>query len=107
MTHPLEHWLNKKGLTQRAFAARNGLTQATVSRVIRGLRRPTMKTATKIERGTAGAVSLAAITAAAEYMETPSHRKSLSPPPMRKISPRARKISAQAKKRPTIRSIAA
>lgn len=63
LTHPakkmlLQKYLEQEGLTQRAFAIRAGIEQASVSRYVRGMRMPTAVTMRRIEQITRGAVTM-------------------------------------------------
>lgn len=49
-------WLKANKISQRVFAHRLGVTEATVSRIIRGTRRPSISLALAISRATGIAV---------------------------------------------------
>ena len=53
----LKAYLNKKGMTQLAFAKSIGISPAELNRFIKGKRTPTLKLAKKIERITQGQVT--------------------------------------------------
>lgn len=56
MQHPLRKWLDRKGLTQQAFAASIGLDGASLSRILNGQTGPSLETAFAIEDATRKAV---------------------------------------------------
>lgn len=65
----LTEYLKENGITQKDFAARLNVRQATVSRVSRGIAEPSLNLAAAIERETAGqvlAVSLLTATQGAQ-----------------------------------------
>lgn len=55
----LATYLTASNLTQDAFAAQIGVKQATVSRLVRGTAKPSIRVMAEIERATAGAVPAA------------------------------------------------
>jgi len=58
----MEHlavYLDQHGITQSAFAGSLGTTQATISKFCRGVTRPSLDMAVKIERATGGSVPVA------------------------------------------------
>lgn len=57
--HTLAEYLSTHSIKQADFAARLGLTQATVSRLARGVSSPSLDLAFHIERATGGAVPVA------------------------------------------------
>lgn len=52
----LDSWLQEKGITAKGFAVEVGLTGASISRLRRGLQRPTLDTIEAIRTATDGAV---------------------------------------------------
>ena len=52
----LHSFLSDRGITQSDFAARLHVDQATVSRLVRGVARPSLDLAVRIERETEGLI---------------------------------------------------
>ncbi len=58
----LSKWIDRAGLTREEFAAQLGISRPHVDRLCRGVRRPGLDLAMKIEQLTKGVVSAAAWT---------------------------------------------
>ncbi len=78
MTH-LHEYLSQRRLRQIDFAQRLGIGQATVSRLVSGVMRPSLELAVQIERETGGAVP--AVSWVPEVPVTNSHQSSPSSSP--------------------------
>lgn len=55
--HPLDAWLSKHGRTRQWLAAKLGVSEATLSRVIAGKQWPSRNLAAEIARITGGAIT--------------------------------------------------
>lgn len=77
MTH-LRTYLSENKITQEAFAATIGVTQATVSKLAARAIGPSLDLAIKIERATSGAVPVEAWQDPAQHVVRPSSDAPLS-----------------------------